>query len=149
MRRLLAAFAACLVLSGCATESPRAILQDRANAVVEAANAGDSAALRTAASLLLQEVNAQDARADLTGSTADALRVLINRILNNAGRLDQVEPSPAPSAAEPSPTPSPSPTRPSVEPTPEPPPPSEPPPILPSEVLGDPSPSSEPTPTSS
>ena len=150
MRRLLAALAACVVLSGCATESPRATLQDRANAVVEAANAGDSAALRTAASLLLAEVNAQDARADLPASTADALRVLINRIRSNAGRLDQVEPSPTPSAVEPSPTPSPTPTPPpSAEPTPEPPASSEPPPLLPSEVLGDPSPSSEPTPSAS
>ena len=136
MRRLLALAAAAVLLSGCAQASPQATLQDRANAVVEAANAGDSTALSSAASLLLQEINAQDARADLGASKAAALRTLTNRILGNAGLLDQTEPSPTPTptleSPTPTPTPTPSQTQPSQDPTPEPSP-SE---IVPSVVIG-------------
>ncbi len=139
MRRLLALVAASVLLSGCASASPEATLQDRANATVEAANAGDADALRSAASLLLQEVNAQDARADLGASQAAALRTLINRILDKAALLEQSEePSPAPAPVEttpepePSPTPTPSEPEPSEEPTPEP----SPSQVVPSVVIG-------------
>jgi len=151
VRRLLTAVAVAVLLASCASSSPQARLQERANALVEAANAGDSAALRTAADLLQQEVKTQEAQADLTASKAQALQVLITRILANAASLDQTEPTaiPTPSSSQPSPSPSPSPT-PSQEPSPSPsptqaPPSSEPPPPLPSVVIGSESPRPSPS----
>ncbi len=148
MRRLITAVAVAALLTGCASASPQATLQSRANAVVRAANAGDAAALRTAAALLLQEVNTQDAQADLPASKAAALRTLVNRVLANAGLLDQPEPSPTPSATESSPTPTPSPTPSETAPTQEPTPSPTPSEVVPSIIIGG-SDSPEPSPSQS
>ncbi len=135
MRRLAAVAVAVLLVSGCASSSPQAVLQERANSLVQAANAGDPSATRTAADLLLQEVNKQDASADLPASKAEALRVLITRIRNNADALAQTVPAPSPTFSEPEPTPTPSPEEPSSEPSSEPSPSEEPPSPEPSQVL--------------
>ena len=120
MRRALAAAAAAVALAGCTQQSsPEAELQELSNDVVEAANAGDAAALRTAGGRLLDEVRQQSANGDIPSTKADALRVLTTRILANAGLLEESEqPSPSPSAT-PSPSPSPKPS-PSPEPSPSP-----------------------------
>lgn len=108
-RALCGALVLSLLLTGCAAGTPRDRLQERANAVVEAANAGDAAALRTAAGLLLREVDRQEGQADLAADTAQALRVLANRILANAGLLEAAPPSAPPAPAPPSAAPAPSP----------------------------------------
>ena len=128
MRRALACGLVAVVLSaglaGCASGSPKAELQSRSNDVVAAANAGDAAALRTAAGRMLEEIKKQNDAGDLTSSRARAMQVLLTRILANAGDLEPVEsPSPEPSPESPSPEPSPSPSpaeSPSAEPSPEP-----------------------------
>ena len=122
MRRVAAACALAIALAGCSQQSsPEAELQELANDVVEAANAGDAAALRTAGGRLLDEVQAQSANGDIPSTKADTLRVLTTRILANAGLLEETDvPSPSPSPSRsPSPSPSPSP-EPSPSPSPEP-----------------------------
>ena len=98
------------------------------NAVTEAANAKDSAALRAAVSDFLQEVQRQSANADITTTKAEALKRVATRLLQNAGALDEPSPTPSPSASpspQPSPSPSPEPSpSPSPSPTEAPPPPS-------------------------
>ncbi|MEO6204234.1 MAG: hypothetical protein ABIO67_02455 [Mycobacteriales bacterium] len=137
MRRLAGLVVALVLVAGCATSSPEAVLQERANALVQAANAGDASATRTAAGLLLQEVNRQDAAADLAASKAQALVTLINRILANAGLLDETVPTPSPTFSEPpKPSPTPSPEAPSPTPSEESPSP-EPSQVVPSIVVGD------------
>jgi tRNA threonylcarbamoyladenosine modification (KEOPS) complex Pcc1 subunit len=125
---LAVALALSLLLAGCtSSDSPRAALQNKMNAVVEAANAKDSAALRSAVSDFLQEVQVQSANADITATKAEALKRVATRLLQNASALDP-SPSPEPSpSASPSPSPSPSPApspSPSPSPTEAPPPPS-------------------------
>jgi hypothetical protein len=118
------------MLAGCtSSDSPRAALQNKMNAVVEAANAKDSAALRSAVSDFLQEVQTQSASADITATKAEALKRVATRLLQNASALDpSPSPLPSPSPSEsPSPSPSPSPPpspSPSPSPTESPPPPS-------------------------
>ena len=129
------AVVACLALTSCAQASPEAELQKKANDVVEAANAGDAAALRTAAGHMLEEVQQQSADADITSTKAQALRATLASILTKAALLDE-QPSPSPSAESPSPAPSPSAESPSPSPSPSPepsppPPSSEPPPPSP------------------
>ena len=149
MKAVVTGVALVLLLTGCAQSSPEAELQEKANALVEAANSGDASGVRTAAGLLLQEVQSQDANADISAAKARNLVIFINRILANAGLLEQTEepskpPAPVPSTVAPTPTPTPTP---SAEPTPEPEPEPEeeesspPPPIVPSIVGGSPSPS--------
>ena len=148
MRRLAALVVALLLVTGCAASSPAAVLQERANGLVRAANAGDASATRTAAELLLQEVKRQDASADLPASKAQALVTLITRILANAGLLDETgRRRPSPTFTEPTPTPTPSPEEPSPTPSPESPSP-EPSQVVPSIVIGD-SGSPEPSPAES
>lgn len=153
MRRLAALGMLLLVLSGCSgTGSPKADLQTKVNDLVTAANGGNAADVRTAADLLLREIQAQSASATLTTTRAQALQNLVGRILVEAGLLEPVaSPAPAPSTAAPSPTPthtpSPTPTpTPSPSPTPLPPAPSTPPPspgpvVVPSVVGSAPPPS--------
>lgn len=133
MRRQLAAGLVGIVLSGvlagCSSGSPEAELQSRSNDVVSAANAGDASALRTAASRMLEEIKKQNDAGDLTTSKANRLRVLLTRLVANAGDLEPTEspsPEPSPSIESPSPEPSPSPSpaeSPSSAPSPEPSPP--------------------------
>jgi hypothetical protein len=111
---------ASLLLTGCSSnDSPRADLQNKMNAVAEAANAKDANALRAAVSDFLQEVQRQSANADITTTKAEALKRVATRLLQNASKLDP-SPSPSPSPSEsPSPSPSPSP-QPSPSPSPSP-----------------------------
>jgi hypothetical protein len=99
------------------------------NAITEAANAKDAAALRSAVSDFLQEVRQQSANADITLRKAQDLQTVATRLLAEASVLEVTEPSPTPSAppspspspsAEPSPAPSPSPTEAAPTPSPSP-----------------------------
>ena len=126
MRRVAGVLALSLVLAGCAKASPEADLQTKANDVVSAANAGDAAGVRTAGGRLIEEVQQQSAAGDISATKAQAIRVLVTKIMAEARLLEQSnEPTPSPSSQEPSPTPSPSaepsPTEaPSPSPSPEP-----------------------------
>lgn len=147
------AVALALLVSGCASTSGQARLQERVNAMVAAANAGDAAGLRTTTGLLLREVDRQEGQADLSSDTAQTLRVLANRILANAGLLEAAAPSAPPAAPSapppaPSPTPSPEPSPPAPSPSPSPEPSSPPPAPLPSLSVG-PAGSPTPSPTTS
>ena len=133
MRRLAVAACLSLLLSACSsTDSPKAELQTRMNAITEAANAKDAAALRAAVNDFLQEVRAQSANADITLTKAQDLQTVATRLLRNAALLEEQEASPTPAASPteaPSPSPEPSPSEkpsPSPEPSPTeaPPPPS-------------------------
>ena len=124
MRRVAAVLALSLVLAGCAQASPAADLQTKANDVVSAANAGDAAGVREAGGRLIEEVQQQSAAGDISATKAQAIRVLVTKIMAEARLLESTdEPSPSPSSEEPSPSPSaePSPTEaPSPSPSPEP-----------------------------
>lgn len=141
MRRLAAALLLSGSLVACSSSgSPAADLQTKLNAIIEAANAKDPAAVRTAVGRFQQEVAAQSANGDLTATRAQELRTVAERIANNADDLNPA-PAPAPSSEAPSPTPPPSPSAsPSPEPTQAPPSPIVVPPIT------SPAPSSSPTP---
>lgn len=124
MRRLAAAGLLVLALTSCApTGSPKAELQTRMNAITEAANAKDAAALRTAVDAFLKEVAAQSQNADITSTRAQELRTVAEQVLRDAALLVDA-PSPEPSIEDsPSPEPSPTPKRsksPKPEPSPEP-----------------------------
>lgn len=111
MRRLAAVLALSLVLAGCAKASPEADLQTKANDVVSAANAGDAAGVRTAGGRLIEEVQQQSAAGDISATKAQAIRVLVTKIMAEARLLEQAdEPTPSPSSEKPSPTPSPEPS---------------------------------------
>lgn len=139
MRRL--AVLSCLVLlAACSTSSsPQAELQTRMNAITEAANAKDAAALRSAVNDFLSEVRQQSANADITLRKAQDLQTVATRLLAEAAVLEQSDasPPPAPSPSrEPSPTPPPSPSpEPSPSPTPEPSPTQASPPAEPSPII--------------
>ena len=122
MRRVAGVLALSLVLAGCAKASPEADLQTKANDVVSAANAGDAAGVREAGGRLIEEVQQQSAAGDISATKAQAIRVLVNKIITEARLLEQSdEPSPSPSSENPSPSPEPSPTEaPSPSPSPEP-----------------------------
>ncbi|MDX6198859.1 MAG: hypothetical protein QOJ79_2010 [Actinomycetota bacterium] len=130
MRALVVMSCLCVVLAGCSSSgSPQAELQNRMNAITEAANAKDAAALRSAVSDFLQEVRQQSANADITLRKAQDLQTVATRLLAEASVLEVTEPSPTPSAppspspspsAEPSPAPSPSPTEAAPTPSPSP-----------------------------
>ena len=126
MRRLAVGLAVSLALAGCAKASPEADLQEKANDVVSAANAGDAAGVRTAGGRLIEELQRQSAAGDISATKAQAIRTLTTKIIAEARLLEQSdEPSPSPSpSAEPSPSPSPEPSpteAPSPSPSPRPP----------------------------
>ena len=124
MRRVVGVLALSLVLAGCAKASPEADLQTKANDVVSAANAGDAAGVREAGGRLIEEVQQQSAAGDISATKAQAIRVLVTKIITEARLLEQGdEPSPSPSSEQPSPSPSPEPSpteAPSPSPSPEP-----------------------------
>ena len=98
-----------LLLTSCSTaSSPRADLQTKANDLVTAANGGDATGVRTAADLLLREIQAQGTTGALTPARVRRLHDLTSRILAEAALLEPRS-SPAPSTTPPSPTPSPTP----------------------------------------
>jgi hypothetical protein len=132
MRRLAVTLCLSLLVAGCSgSGSAKADLQTKMNAVTQAANAKDAAALRSAASDFLTEVQQQSANADITTTKAQDLKTVATRLLAEAATLEQASPSPRPTASpSPSPTPSPSPSpEPSPSPSPEP---SQPPSVVPS-----------------
>ena len=152
MRRQAAVGVLLLVLSGCAgTGSPKADLQTKVNDLVSAANGGNAADTRTAADLLLREIQSQSANATLTATRAETLTKLTSRILAEAGVLEPVaSKAPEPSLAPPptltptpsrTPPPSPSPTPTPVAPAPSTPLPSPSSAVVPSVVVPAPSPS--------
>lgn len=148
MRRLAATLALCAALAACsAGSSPKADLQTKLNAVIDAANAKDAPGLRTAVGEFLQEVQQQSANGDITSTKAQDLRTVADRVLADASLLESQSPAPAPSSARPSPTFVPSPTYsppPPPTPTPQPtqPPPS---PVVVPPVVGSPTPAPSPT----
>ena len=115
MRRLLAGVLVCVSLAGCSSGgSPKADLQTRMNAVVDAANAKDANRLRGAVEDFLREVTTQSQNGDITSTKAQDLRTVATRLLGHASLLDQTAaPSPAASSAAPSPSPTPGPPSPS------------------------------------
>lgn len=121
MKRLALAAGLCLALSGCSSPaSPEAELQTKMNAITTAANNLDAAALRAAADDFLALVRRQSANADITTQQAQDLQTVAARLLRNASKLEEAEPSASPSS-EPSPSPQPSPSpSPSPEPSPSP-----------------------------
>lgn len=120
MRRLAAAVVLCTALAACSSgSSPKADLQTRMNAVIDAGNSKDAAALRTAVGEFLQEVQQQSANGDITVTKAQDLRTVATRILGEASSLETTAPPPSPPQQS-SPTPSPSPTRERPSPTPSP-----------------------------
>ncbi|GAC1443026.1 MAG: hypothetical protein NVSMB55_15410 [Mycobacteriales bacterium] len=102
-----------VLLAGCSSSgSPAADLQIRMNAVVDAANAKDAAALRTTVGELLQVVEQQSANGDITATKAQDLRTVGTRLLAEASVFEAVSPAPSPSpvvTAAPAPSPSPRP----------------------------------------
>ncbi len=145
MRRLAAAGVLCIALASCSSGgSPPANLQTKMNAVTDAANAKDPAALRTAVGLFLQEVSAQSQNGDITSTKAQDLRVVAERVLADAALFEQPVAVPSPSSEpspSPLPSPQPSPSPPAVSPSPEPPPP----PLGVPSVGGSPSPQPSPS----
>jgi tRNA threonylcarbamoyladenosine modification (KEOPS) complex Pcc1 subunit len=137
-----------VLLAACSSSgSPKADLQTRMNAVVDAANAKDAAQLRGAVEDFLREVTAQSQNGDITSTKAQDLRTVASRLLTHAALLDEATPSAAPSSEPPSPSPSPSPSplpspSPSPSPTQAPPSPS---PVASIEVSTSPAPLVQPT----
>ena len=109
-----------LVLAGCSSPSDTdSQLRSGVNDVIEAANAGKTAELRTEADALLRTISKLGGSGKLPAGKETQLRTLVLAILAKAGQLDP-PPSPAPSPS-PSMSPSPSPS-PSPKPSPSPPP---------------------------
>jgi hypothetical protein len=125
-RQLIALAAAAALLTGCSSStSPQAQLQAGVNDLVDAANAHDPAAVRTAGGRLLQLISAQSNNADITITKAQTMKTLVSRVMANAGDLAAQTPSPAPVVTTaPTPvqetTPAPQPTTQAPTPTPQP-----------------------------